>query len=88
MQILDEEIIEKLYSSSFVSDIETTPEYKKLLKEYNALFDSIEDEELKKKLAKLEEIKNQLYGENDRQIFKTGFSIATKMIIEALTLKL
>ena len=88
MQILDEEIIEKLYSSSFVSDIETTLEYKKLLKEYNTLFDSIEDEELKKKLAKLEEIKNQLYGENDRQIFKTGFSIATKMIIEALTLKL
>ena len=62
MQILDEEIIEKLYSSSFVSDIETTLEYKKLLKEYNTLFDSIEDEELKKKLAKLEEIKNQLYG--------------------------
>lgn len=88
MQILDEEIIEKLYSSSFVTDIETTPEYKKLLKEYNALFDSIEDEELKKKLAKLEEIKNKLYSENDRQIFKTGFSIATKMIIEALTLKL
>ena len=88
MQILDEEIIEKLFSSSFVTDIETTPEYKKLLKEYNTLFDSIEDEEIKKKLAKLEEIKNKLYGENDRQIFKTGFSIAVKMIIEALTLKL
>ena len=88
MQILDEEIIEKLYSSSFVTDIETTPEYKKLLKEYNTLFDSIESEELKNKLAKLEEIKNKLYNENDRQIFKTGFSIATKIIIEALTLKL
>lgn len=88
MQPIDEEIIEKLFSSSFVTDIETTPEYKKLLKEYNTLFDSIEDEELKKKLSKLEEIKNKLYSENDRQIFKTGFSIAVKMIIEALTLKL
>lgn len=88
MEFTNEHIIEDLYSSDMVTNMETTPEYKELLKEYNKLFDSIEDEEVKAKLERLEEMKNNLYAKNDKQIFKMGFSIATKMIITALTCKI
>ena len=88
VEFTNEHIIEDLYSSDMVTNMETTPKYKELLKEYNKLFDSIEDEELKVKLEKLEEMKNNLYGKNDKQIFKVGFSMATKMIVSALTCKI
>lgn len=85
MEFPNESIIEEIYSSGLVTDVESTPEYKQMLGEYNDLFDTIEDKELQEKLAKLEEMKNKLYSENDRQIFKVGFSMATKMLIESLT---
>lgn len=85
MEFPNEHIIEEIYSSDIVTDIESSAEYKQILGEYNDLFDTIEDKELQEKLAKLEEMKNKLYSETDKQIFKLGFSIATKIIIEALT---
>ena len=88
MEFPNEHIIEEIYNSDLVTDVETSQEYKQMLGEYNDLFDTIEDKELQEKLAKLEEMKNKLYSENDRQIFKVGFSMATKMLIEALTCKL
>lgn len=88
MEFPNEHIIEEIYNSDLVTDVETSQEYKQMLGEYNDLFDTIEDKELQEKLAKLEEMKNKLYSENDRQIFKVGFSMATKMLLEALTCKL
>lgn len=70
MEFPDNHIIEELYSSGLISDVESTPEYKQMLGEYNDLFDTIEDKELREKLEKLEEMKNQLYSENDKIIFK------------------
>lgn len=85
MEFPDNHIIEELYSSGIVTDIESSPAYKEMLGTYNDLFDTIEDKELKAKLEKLEEMKNNLYSENDKIIFKCGFSMATKMLMEALT---
>lgn len=85
MEFPDNHIIEELYSSGLVADIESSPAYKEILGTYNDLFDTIEDKELKAKLEKLEELQNELYSENDRMIFKCGFSMATKMLMEALT---
>ena len=85
MEFLDNHIIEELYSSGLVTDVSTSQEYKNLIAEYNDLFDTIEDKELKNKLETLEEMKNKLYSETDKDIFKLGFSMATKMLMEALT---
>lgn len=85
MEFPDNHIIEELYSSGLVTDVSTSPEYKNLIEEYNDLFDTIEDKELKNKLETLEEMKNKLYSETDKDIFKLGFSMATKMLMEALT---
>lgn len=78
-------IIEELYNSELITDVTTSPEYKNLINQYNDLFDTIEDKDLKDKLEKLEEMKNSLYSITDKDIFKAGFSIAVKMLIEALT---
>lgn len=78
-------IIEELYNSELITDVTTSPEYKNLINQYNDLFDTIEDKDLKDKLEKLEEMKNSLYSMTDKDIFKAGFSIAVKMLIEALT---
>lgn len=85
MEFPDNHIIEELYSSGVVTNIATSQEYKSLIGEYNDLFDTIEDEELKDKLEKLEEMKNKLYSETDKDVFKAGFSMAVKMLIEALS---
>ena len=85
MEFPDNHIIEELYSSGLVTDVSTSQEYKNLIVEYNHLFDAIEDKELKNKLETLEEMKNKLYSETDKDIFKLGFSMATKMLMEALT---
>lgn len=85
MEFPDNHIIEELYSSGLVTDVSTSQEYKNLIVEYNHLFDTIEDKELKNKLETLEEMKNKLYSETDKDIFKLGFSMATKMLMEALT---
>ena len=85
MEFPDNHIIEELYSSGLVTDVSTSQEYKNLIGEYNDLFDTIEDKELKNKLETLEEMKNKLYSETDKDIFKLGFSMATKMLMEALT---
>ena len=53
MEFPDNHIIEELYSSGVVTNIATSQEYKSLIGEYNDLFDTIEDEELKDKLEKL-----------------------------------
>lgn len=85
MEFPDNHIIEELYSSGLVTNVSTSQEYKNLIGEYNDLFDTIEDKELKNKLETLEEMKNKLYSETDKDIFKLGFSMATKMLMEALT---
>ena len=85
MEFPDNHIIEELYSSGLVTNVSTSQEYKNLIGEYNDLFDTIEDKELKNKLETLEEMKNKLYSETGKDIFKLGFSMATKMLMEALT---
>lgn len=85
MEFPDNHIIEELYSSGVVTNIATSQEYKSLIGKYNDLFDTIEDNELKDKLEKLEEMKNKLYSETDKDVFKAGFSMAVKMLIEALS---
>ena len=88
MEFCNEKIIENLYHSDLVTDIDTNEEYNALIHEYNSLFDTIEDTKLKEKLVKLNELKNELYGENNKHIFTVGFSMATKMLLEALTYKM
>ena len=88
MDFPNEHIIEDLYSSGLVADVETTLEYKQILGEYNDLYDTIEDKDLRYKLETLQEMKNKLYSENDKTIFKCGFSMATKILIESLTTNL
>lgn len=87
MELDSEQYLEKLYESGIFSDIETSQEYKKLQHKYNKFLDSIENEELKEKFIKLEEMKSGIYSQLDKDIFKLGFSVATKLIIEALNTK-
>lgn len=78
MDFPDNHIIEELYSSGLVVDVESSQEYKNLLGEYNDLYDTIEDKDLRIKLEKLEEMKNNLYSENDKIIFKLRFFYGNK----------
>lgn len=84
MDLEDEEVIKQIYKSELVEDMKTSKRYKKLLSKYNKLYDSIEDSKLKEQFTELEEIKNELYSELDKDIFKLGFSMATKLIAEGL----
>lgn len=86
MKLSDEQIIEEIYKTGIFADIETGSTYKKLLHKYNVLFDSIEDSKLKSKFEKLEQLKNDMFGESNKDIFKLGFSIATKILVESLDL--
>ena len=86
MKLSDEQIIEEIYKTGIFADIETGSTYKKLLHKYNVLFDSIEDTKLKSKFQKLEQLKNEMFGECNKDIFKLGFSIATKLLVESLNL--
>lgn len=85
MEFPNEHIIEDIYSTGIIADVVCSEEYNKLRRKYNELYDSIESEELKNKFSKLEEIKTEMFSENDKSLFKIGFSMATKMLIEALT---
>lgn len=51
------------------------------------MFYSIKDEELREKIASLNELKNNIYAEYDEMLFKIGFSTGVKTVIEALSLK-
>ena len=84
MDLEDEEVIKQIYQSGIITDMETSKEYKKLLKRYNKFFDSIKAEKMKRKFEILEETKNKMYSEMDKEIFKLGFSLATKLITEGL----
>ncbi|MCI8486927.1 MAG: hypothetical protein HFJ20_07760 [Clostridia bacterium] len=84
MDLEDEEVIKQIYQSGIITDMETSKEYKKLLKRYNKFFDSIKAEKMKRKFEILEETKNKMYSEMDKDIFKLGFSLATKLIAEGL----
>lgn len=84
MNLEDEEVIKQIYKSELVEDMKTSKRYKKLLSKYNKLYDSIKDSKLKEQFTELEEIKNELYSELDKDIFKLGFSMATKLIAEGL----
>lgn len=84
MDLEDEEVIKQIYQSGIITDMETSKEYKKLLKRYNKFFDSIKAEKMKRKFEILEETKNKMYSELDKDIFKLGFSMATKLIAEGL----
>ena len=85
MEFPDNHIIEELYNSGFLTNIVASIEYKCLIGEYNDFFDTIDDKDLKDKLEILEELKNNLYSETDKDVFKAGFSMAVKMLIEALS---
>lgn len=87
MEFTDEEIIEKIYSSGIFANREPSEKYKKLLHEYNLLYESIEDNDIKQKYTELQDLKNEMESEGYKDIFKLGFSIATKILIEALNLK-
>lgn len=80
------ETINDLYQSVII-DLKLSNEYQKLMKEYNNLFNSIEDKELKKKFSKLNELNNSMYAEYDKTLFKLGFSTGIKIIIEALNFR-
>lgn len=84
MDLEDEKIIEQIYKSGIFAEMETSKEYKKLLTQYNQLYDSIEDSELKEKFTRLDELKNDLFSALDKDIFRLGFSFATKLILEGL----
>ena len=82
MRLSSKNILEQLYKSDILADIETSQKYRDLLHKYNKFYEQIENKELKKQFNQLEEIKNQL--QNCQDIFKLGFSIATKSLTEAL----
>ena len=85
MDFKQKHIIEDLYDTGIFANAESTPEYKELISKYNKFYDTIENEDLKKQFEKLEEIKNKLYSMNDRNVFKIGFSVATKLLVEAIS---
>ena len=87
MEFGSNSLIDEIYNSHIVLETESSEEYKNTLKEFITIYDSIEDEELKNKINKLEELKNKMYAQEDKKIFKMGFSIATKLIIEAINFK-
>lgn len=78
MEFPNEHIIEDLYNSDLVTDIPSSKEYKDLLKEYNKLYYTIEDKNLRDKIEKLEEMKNKLYFANDKEIFKIRLCYVNK----------
>ena len=87
MRLNSKNILEQLYKTGILVDIEGSKQYKELLHKYNQFYQQIEDEELKKKFNKLEEMKNELYSQNSQDIFKVGYAIATKSLTEALNTK-
>ena len=86
MKLPKERIIEELYMSGIFADAQTSSKYNELIREYNKLYENIEDSILKEKFKKLEELKNNLNSESDTQIFKLGFSVATKMILDSVSI--
>lgn len=84
MDFKQEHIIEDLYDTGIFANAESTPEYNALLAKYNRFYESIDDEKMKSQFKKLEEMKTKLHSLNDKNTFKVGFSVATKMIVEAL----
>ena len=62
MRLNSKNILEQLYKTGILVDIEASKQYKELLHKYNQFYQQIEDEELKKKFNKLEEMKNELYS--------------------------
>ena len=88
MEIPDSSIIESIYNSDIVTDIEATEEYKKLMAQFNKLYDTVENEELKEKFTKLQELKNAMHLEDNKQTFKIGYCLATRTLIESLICKL
>ena len=88
MEIPDSCIIESLYNSDIVTEYGTTEEYKKLMVQYNKLYDTVEDEELKEKFTKLQELKNAMHLEDNKQTFKIGYCLATRTLIESLMCKI
>lgn len=88
MNFVNEHIIDEIYNTGLIGDIGTSEEYNELRKKYSSLYDSIPDEELKKKFSKLEEIKTDMYSQYAKDLFRIGFSIAIKLIIECVTLEI
>jgi uncharacterized membrane protein (DUF106 family) len=82
--LLKDSVIDELYCNSVIPNVTESKEYQKMLSEYNRLFDTIEDKELKNKLEKLKELSNDMIADGDKTTFKIGFSMGVKMVIEAL----
>lgn len=85
MEFPNEHILEDIYDTGIIADIGVSEKYKELRKKYNELYNTIDNEKLKSKFSRLEEIKTDMYSENDKHLFKIGFSMAIKLIIEILT---
>lgn len=88
MNFINEHIIDSIYNTGLIGDIGASEEYNKLRKQYSKLYDSIPDEELKNKFSKLEEIKTDMYSQYDKDLFRIGFSMAIKLVIECATLEI
>ena len=88
MNFINEHIIDEIYNTGLIGDIGTSEEYNELRKQYSKLYDSIPDEELKKKFSKLEEIKTDMYSQYDKDLFRIDFSMAIKLVIECVTLEI
>ena len=56
MKLPKERIIEELYMSGIFADAQTSSKYNELIREYNKLYENIEDSILKEKFKKLEEL--------------------------------
>lgn len=85
LEFEQESIIEDIYCSGIISRMRNSKKYQKLLNEYNNFYDTIADTELKEQFKKLTEIKNSLDSECNIQNFKAGFSLATKILVEAIS---
>lgn len=79
------EMIEELYDKGIVKNLSTSPEYTNLKREYQDLFNSIKDRNLRNKIEDLDIRRHNLYTSTDKDVFKAGFSVAVKMLIEALS---
>lgn len=76
-----------LYNELVSLEMENTPKYRQALSEFVDVRDELDkslNEEEKKKLDKLDDLYHKMGCEEDKQNFIEGFSIAVKLITEAI----
>lgn len=81
------ESILKLYKDFVSLSMENTPPYSEMLSSYNEIREELNStltEEQKQKLEVLEKLQDDMNEEEDKQAFVEGFSLATRLLLEAL----